>query len=110
MTNRRFEQRRCRERARPKSLVSLEHLKSAFGIAVRALYGSARIAAKLEADADTRAAEERQLIDNLLLWFAREIGADCTFQPGEKPEKLALQNRADLGSELINFSALTIRS
>jgi hypothetical protein len=83
-------------RVRPKSLVSLEHLKSAFGIAVRALYGSGRIAEKLEADADTRAAEERQLIDNLLLWFAREIGADCTYQPGEKAEKLALQNRADL--------------
>jgi hypothetical protein len=80
-------------RVRPKSLVSLEHLKSAFGIAVRALYGSGRIAEKLEADADTRAPEERQLIDNLLLWFAREIGADCTYEPGEKAEKLALQNR-----------------
>jgi hypothetical protein len=83
-------------RVRPKSLVSSEHLKSAFGITVRALYGSARIAAKLEANADTRAAEERQLIDNLLLWIAREIGADCAYQPGEKPEKVALQNRADL--------------
>ncbi|WP_157019989.1 phospholipase D-like domain-containing protein [Mesorhizobium xinjiangense] len=83
-------------RIRPTSLVSTEQLKKAFDIAVRALYGSGRIAQKLEAAANTRAAEERLLIDNLLLWFAREIGADCASVPGQKIDISRLQARADV--------------
>jgi hypothetical protein len=83
-------------RIRPTSLVSAEQLRKAFDIAVRALYGSGRIAQKLEAAANTRAAEERLLIDNLLLWFAREIGADCASVPGQKIDISILQARADV--------------
>lgn len=83
-------------RVRPTSLVSLAQLKKAFDIAVRALYGSGKIAAMLEAAADTRAAEERLLIDNLLLWFAREIGANCTSVVGHLVDNSTLQSRADL--------------
>jgi hypothetical protein len=64
-------------RARPASLVSVDHLKAVFHLAVRALYGSgSSLAERLEADPSTRESEERWLLDCLLVWMAREIGAD----------------------------------
>lgn len=88
-------------RVRPTSLVSLDQLRLAFGVAICAMYGKGKLAAKLEMSPNTRGAEERQLLDNLLLWFAREIGADSQRQAGEKAD--ALQARADLG--LVAMSA-----
>jgi hypothetical protein len=54
---------------------------------------------------EPRAAEERRLIDNLLLWFAREIGADFLRQPRERVEAERLQARADLGLVAISAAA-----
>lgn len=92
-------------RARPTSLVSTEQLRLAFGTAVCALYGSGKLAEKLEAAPSTRAAEERRLVDNLLFWFAREIGADYQRQPREKADPVALQARADLGPVVMSAAA-----
>jgi hypothetical protein len=94
-------------RVRPSSLVSLDQLRTTFGIAVRALYGLGKLAVKLETTADTRAAQERRLVDNLLLWFAREIGADYQRQPGDKLDPSKLQTRADVG--LVAMSAAAYR-
>jgi hypothetical protein len=74
----------------------LDQLQLAFGVAVCALYGTGKLAVKLETSANTRGAEERQLVDNLLLWFAREIGADYQRQAREKLDATRLQGRADL--------------
>jgi hypothetical protein len=63
---------------------------------VRALYGKLALGRALEEDVETRAAVERQSIDDLLFWFARECGADCYKQPGEKLDGDQLQLRADL--------------
>jgi len=92
-------------RIRPTSLVSLDQLRATFGIAVRTLYGSGKLAMKLETAADTRAAEERRLLDNLLLWYAREIGADYQRQPGEKLDPAGLQSRADVGPVAMSAAA-----
>ena len=51
-----------RGRARPTSLVSMDQLRSAFGVGVRAMYGTKGLAAKLEAVEHTRGTEERQLV------------------------------------------------
>jgi hypothetical protein len=72
-------------------------------LAVCALYGAGKVATKLEMAANTRGAEERQLVDNLLLWVAREIGANYQRQPAEKSDPAKLQERADLG--LVAMSA-----
>lgn len=90
-------------RIRPASLVSLEQLRVAFGLAVRTLYGPGKLAIRLESAVDTRAAEERRLVDNLLLWFAREIGADYQREPREPTRPDTLQARADIG--LVAMSA-----
>ncbi len=92
-------------RARPTSLVSTEQLGAAFRTAVCALYGAGKLAEKLEAAPSTRAAEERRLIDNLLLWFAREIGADYQRQPEEKADTVRQQARADLGPVVMSAAA-----
>lgn len=92
-------------RVRPSSLVSTEQLRVAFRIAVRALYGPGRIALKLESASASRAAEERRLIDNLLLWFAREIGADCSRHPSELSDLRWLQARADLAPVAMSAAA-----
>lgn len=92
-------------RVRPTSLVSTDQLAVAFGLAVRALYGPGKVALKLETAPGTRAAEERRLIDNLLLWFAREIGADCLRQPREPVDPERLQARADLGPVAMSAAA-----
>jgi hypothetical protein len=78
-------------------LVSTEQLDTAFSLAVRALYGPGKLALKLESAPITRAAEERRLIDNLLLWFAREVGADCSHEPRGQIDAGRFQARADLG-------------
>jgi len=83
-------------RLRPLSLVSLEQLREVLRVAVCALYGQGTLALKLEMTRGTRVAEERQLIDNLLFWFAREVGADSRREPKEKPTPALLQARADL--------------
>jgi hypothetical protein len=68
---------------RPKSIVSLTHLRKAFKSSVSALYRSDNgLAGVLEKSADHRNAEERDLVDGLLLWAAREIGADAAAKPG----------------------------
>ena len=92
-------------RVRPASLVSLDQMREAFGVAVCALYGRGTLAVKLEAVEDTRAAEERRLVDNLLFWFAREIGADSQRKPGEKPTPALLQARADLAPIAMSAAA-----
>lgn len=90
-------------RVRPTSLVSLDQLRAAFGVAIGALYGAGKVAVQLEMEDDTRAAEERRLIDNLLLWFARELGADYRSDGRAAPDARTLQARADLG--LVAMSA-----
>lgn len=92
-------------RARPTSLVSVEQLRAAFGTAICALYGAGKLAEKLEAAPSTRAAEERRLVDNLLLWFAREIGADYQRPGREKADPAMLQARADLGPVVMSAAA-----
>jgi hypothetical protein len=92
-------------RVRPTSLVSADQLGVAFSLAVRALYGPGKLALKLESAPGTRVAEERRLIDNLLLWFAREIGADCSRQPCERVDAGRLQARADLGPVAMSAAA-----
>ncbi len=92
-------------RVRPASLVSTEQLGIAFSLAVQALYGPGKLAQKLESAPGTRAAEERRLIDNLLLWFAREVGADCLRQPSERLDPQCLQARADLGPIAMSAAA-----
>ena len=92
-------------RVRPTSLVSVDQLCVAFSLAVRALYGPGKLALKLESTPGTRSAEERRLIDNLLLWFAREIGADCLRQPGERVDVERFQARADLGPVAMSAAA-----
>lgn len=92
-------------RMRPASLVSAEQLGTAFRLAVRALYGAGKLALKLEAAPDTRSTEERRLIDNLLLWFAREIGADYQRQNSEPIDAVRLQARADLGPIAMSAAA-----
>jgi hypothetical protein len=92
-------------RARPTSLVSHDQLATAFAVAVRALYGPGKLAVKLETGPDSRAAEERRLIDNLLLWFAREIGADFLHQPHEQVGVEHLQARADLAPVVMSAAA-----
>jgi len=92
-------------RVRPTSLVSRDQLGVAFSLAVRALYGSGKLALKLESTPSMRATEERRLIDNLLLWFAREIGTDCSRQPREGVDAERLQARADLGPVAMSAAA-----
>jgi hypothetical protein len=92
-------------RVRPTSLVSAAQLGFAFSLAVRALYGPGNLALKLESDPDTRCAEERRLIDNLLLWFAREIGADCFCDPRDQVDAEDLQARADLGPVVMSAAS-----
>ena len=92
-------------RVRPSSLVSAGQLGVAFSLAVRALYGPGKLALKLESAPGTRSAEERRLIDNLLLWFGREIGTDCMRQPGERFDAEHLQARADLGPIAMSAAA-----
>ena len=90
-------------RVRPRSLVGADQLAVGFGVAVCALYGPGKLAVKLESAPDTRAAEERRLVDNLLLWLAREIGADWSPALRERADAAYLQTRADLG--LVAMSA-----
>ena len=92
-------------RVRPASLVSTSQLRVAFSLAVHALYGPSKVALKLESTPGTRAAEERRLIDNLLLWLAREIGADCSRQSRELVDAGHLQARADLGPVAMSAAA-----
>lgn len=92
-------------RVHPSSLVSKDHLRTAFSLAVRALYGEGKLAIHLEVEPSTRAAEERRLIDNLLLWFAREIGAEYRRQQGETGDIEEIQARADLGLIVMSAAA-----
>lgn len=67
---------------RPESLVSVAQLRSVFKGCMDALYRPEDgIARWIESSADHRIAGERALLDVLLLWAAREIGADLDAQP-----------------------------
>ena len=73
-------------RARPASLVSLDQLKILYHLAVRALYEpSFALAQRIESDPATSASQERELLDQLLMWLAREVGADLP-RPNARPE------------------------
>lgn len=86
---------------RPKSIVSVTHLRKAFKASVAALYrGDRGLAEVLEKSPDHRNAEERELMDGLLLWAAREIGADAEAKPGfhesEDEQRQRISDKADV--------------
>jgi hypothetical protein len=71
-----------------------------FKASVEALYRSdSGLAEMLEKSPDHNNAEERELVDGLLLWVAREIGADVDAKPGfhesEDEKKQRLSDKAD---------------
>lgn len=86
--------------AKPDSLVSAEQLRALYSIGVRHLYGKGGLAKRLAAEHGDSVTSERRLIDSVLLWFAREVGADCqravVFNESEQSIALRLQDRADL--------------
>jgi hypothetical protein len=86
--------------AKPDSLVSMEQLRGLYSLGVRHLYGKGGLAKRLAAEHGDSVASERRLIDSVLLWFAREVGADCqravVFNESEQSVALRLQDRADL--------------
>ena len=87
-------------RGRPESLVSTDQIRSAFKAGVEALYRkNGGIAAWLEESVDHRVAAERSMLDTLLLWAAREIGADAdahpTFDEAADERLLRLGDKAD---------------
>jgi hypothetical protein len=85
---------------RSASLVSAEQLRQAFKIAVHSMYGDGGIAQLLESSPNHRASQDRHLLDDLLLWTAREIGADYEARPvfNEQPAQKArrLGDQADV--------------
>lgn len=85
---------------RPDSLVSTSQLRDAFKLAMDAVYGSCRLAMKLESSPDHRAARERGSMDEVLLWLAQEIGADldakATFNETEEAKLQRQHDQADL--------------
>jgi hypothetical protein len=84
-------------RTRPASLVSVDQLKTLFHLAVRALYGSSSgLAERLEDDPDTHASQEREFLDLLLMWVAREIAADLPSPSMRRGHPIDGQVLADL--------------
>jgi hypothetical protein len=85
---------------RPASLVSVDQLREAFKVAMQGLYGGPGIARLLEASSSHRASDDRAMLDDVLLWTAREIGADYEERPvfneeaAEKARRLG--DRADV--------------
>ncbi len=62
--------------SRPASLVGVSQLRQAFKVAMQGMYGRAGVARLLEASPNHRASDDRAMLDDVLLWTAREIGAD----------------------------------
>jgi len=89
-----------RGRGRPESLVSTDQLRAAFKASMAALYRrDGGIAAWIEGSAEHRAAHERAKLDAILLWAARDIGADAEAQPafgeGDDERLRRLADKAD---------------
>jgi hypothetical protein len=86
----------------PESLVAASQLRSVFKTAMRAMYKSNGLAEALEGSVSSRGSEDRQLLDGVMLWTAREIGIDFDAEPtfGEDP-KSALARQQDKVDVLI---------
>jgi hypothetical protein len=66
---------------RPESLISAEQIRALFKACMSALYRpKGGIASWLEGSKDHRLGQERAMLDALLMWAAREIGADAEAQ------------------------------
>lgn len=85
---------------RPDSLVATNQLRKAFDLAVDAIYGGGALADILEKSPDHRASQERARMDAVLLWIAREVGADfdarAAFLEAPEAKMRRLQDKADL--------------
>ena len=86
--------------SRPKSLVGVNQLREAFKVAMQGMYGEARIARLLEESPIHRASGDRAMLDEVLLWTAREIGADyqerAVFNEQTVDKARRLGDRADV--------------
>jgi hypothetical protein len=61
---------------RPATLVGISQLREGFKVAMHGMYGPPGIASLLEKSPGLRASDDRVTLDGVLLWTAKEVGAD----------------------------------
>jgi hypothetical protein len=84
------------------SLVSVDQLRRAFKISLRAMYGQHALAPALQRDGRYRGARDRQLLDDVLFWISREIGFDFDMSaPFNEPSETKLARLRDRADALI---------
>ncbi len=95
------------------SLVSVSQLRQAFKIAVRAMYGKNGLAISFEKDARFHRTRDRQLLDAVLFWMAREIGIDIDgptpFNEDQNKRAKRLCDKSDILIVAMSFAGSAAR-